>query len=123
MQRGANQSFCRLPGSALLFFIVVLPTCAIQNRAPQGPSATSSTSAPQPLINPDGDISSRKRRHHPRLIYAADADFSEAARRKKISSVTVISLIVGTDGLPREVRVARSAADGVNRSSEGGAVT
>jgi TonB family protein len=46
-------------------------------------------------------------------VYSVDAEFSNAARRKKIEGTVVLGLKVGTDGLPRDVHVVHSAAEGV----------
>src|SRR6202030_475827 len=41
----------------------------------------------------------------PRPIYQAEPEFSEEARKAKYQGVCVLSLIVGTDGLPRNIHV------------------
>jgi len=46
----------------------------------------------------------------PRAIYQAEPEFSEEARKAKYQGVCVLSLIVGTDGLPRNIHVVSSLA-------------
>jgi len=50
----------------------------------------------------------------PKVIYAPDPEFSDKARKKKLSGVCVFSLLVDTQGNPQDVRLVQSAADGVN---------
>lgn len=50
----------------------------------------------------------------PRLIYAPDPRFSEAARAAKTSGVVVVDLIVDTSGMPRNVRVIRTLGHGLD---------
>ena len=48
----------------------------------------------------------------PKLISSVDAEFSEEARRKRVGGETTLELVVGKDGMPRRVRVTKSAAEG-----------
>ena len=85
----------------------------------QQPSKPDNTAQPssdvKPVIDADGTY-----HYHlgngvtpPKLVYSVDAEFSDAARRKKIQGTVVVGLKVGTDGLPRDVHVVHSAAEGV----------
>ncbi len=73
------------------------------------PSAVTS----KPVIDADGNYHIGNGVTAPKLVYTVDAEFSDAARRKKFAGTTVIGLKVGTDGLPRDFHVTRSAAEGV----------
>jgi TonB family protein len=44
----------------------------------------------------------------PRPIHSPDPQYTKEARKAKYQGVCVLSLIVGSDGLPRDVKVARS---------------
>src|SRR5207244_10019637 len=52
----------------------------------------------------------------PRVIFQPDPEYSEEARKAKYQGVCVLSLIVGPDGKPRDLKVSRSLA--VRRSEE-----
>lgn len=41
----------------------------------------------------------------PRAIYAPDPEYTEYARKMKITGTVVLSLTVGTDGLPHDIQV------------------
>src|SRR5438105_10555705 len=43
----------------------------------------------------------------PKATYAPDPEYSEEARKAKYQGTVVLSLIVGADGVPRDIRVAR----------------
>jgi len=45
----------------------------------------------------------------PHATFQPDPDYPDKARRKKQRGTVLVGLIVGTDGLPREVRVDHSA--------------
>jgi TonB family protein len=44
----------------------------------------------------------------PKIVYQTEPEFSEHARKKKIQGSVTLSLIVGTDGSVREVKIERS---------------
>jgi len=53
----------------------------------------------------------------PRPLYSPDAGYSEEARQAKYEGVCVLTLIVGPDGLPWNVRVARSLGMGLDEKA------
>jgi periplasmic protein TonB len=53
----------------------------------------------------------------PRPIYQAEPEFSEEARKAKYQGVCVLSLIVGTDGLPRNIHVVSSLGMGLDEKA------
>jgi len=53
----------------------------------------------------------------PRAIYAPDPEYTEKARRMKISGTVVLSLIVGIDGLPRDVKVEKGLGYGLDEKA------
>src|SRR5436190_14429688 len=53
----------------------------------------------------------------PRVLYAPDPEYSEEARRAKYQGTCVLSLIVGPDGLPRDIRVANSLGMGLDEKA------
>jgi hypothetical protein len=113
MRCGPYRSLC-----CLLVCALSTPTFAAQQPVTPGTGAHPSAVTSKPVIDADGN-------YHigngvigngvaaPKLVYTVDAEFSDAARRKKFAGTTVIGLKVGTDGLPRDVHVTRSAAEGV----------
>ncbi len=53
----------------------------------------------------------------PRPIYAPDPDYSEEARKAKFQGTVVLWMVVGPDGRPRDMRVARSAGMGLDEKA------
>lgn len=53
----------------------------------------------------------------PRAIYAPDPPYTEEARKAKLSGVCVLSLIVGRDGLPRDVQLTRALGSGLDEKA------
>jgi TonB family protein len=53
----------------------------------------------------------------PRVLYSPDPEYSDEARRAKYEGTCVLSLIVGPDGLPRDIRVARSLGMGLDEKA------
>ena len=53
----------------------------------------------------------------PKAIYAPDPEYSEEARKAKYQGQCVLSLIVGPDGKPRDVKVARSLGLGLDEKA------
>ncbi len=55
----------------------------------------------------------------PRAIYAPQPEYSETARKKKISGTVVLSLVVGLDGLPHDIRVEKKLGFGLDEKALG----
>jgi len=53
----------------------------------------------------------------PRAIYAPDPEYSEEARKAKYQGTCVLWLVVGPDGHPRDIRVARSLGLGLDEKA------
>jgi TonB family protein len=53
----------------------------------------------------------------PRGIYTPDPEYSEKARRLKINGTVILSLIVGIDGLPRNVKVEKGIGYGLDENA------
>jgi protein TonB len=53
----------------------------------------------------------------PRTIYAPDPEYSEEARKAKYQGTCVLWLIVGPDGRPRDIRLARSLGLGLDEKA------
>jgi TonB family protein len=50
----------------------------------------------------------------PRPLYAPDPEYSEEARKAKFQGTVILWMVVGLDGRPRDVRVARSVGMGLD---------
>jgi TonB family protein len=50
----------------------------------------------------------------PRAIYAPDPPYDEDARKARYQGTSVLSLIVGSDGQPRNIRVTRALGEGLD---------
>lgn len=68
---------------------------------------------PQPRPNPDANGT-----YHvgdgvtaPKIVYQVEPEFSEKARKQKVTGATRLAFIVETDGHVRDVRVTKSCAD------------
>jgi protein TonB len=53
----------------------------------------------------------------PRAIYAPDPEYSEEARKAKYQGTVVLWMIVGPDGRPRDIKVARSVGMGLDEKA------
>lgn len=53
----------------------------------------------------------------PKVTYQPDPEYSEEARKAKYQGVCVLSLIVGPDGKPRDVKIARSLGLGLDEKA------
>lgn len=117
----------RLPAvmtSALLILGLGIPVSLGISMPMQGQQATAtpeqageqaSTTPPAPRPNPDASG-----KYHigdgvlpPVLTYSVDPEFTDRARRKKLSGTVVLSMLVDAEGNPQDVRVVRSIADTV----------
>jgi TonB family protein len=53
----------------------------------------------------------------PRAIYDPDPEYSDEARRVKYQGVVVLWAVIGADGLPKDIRVARSLGMGLDEKA------
>jgi len=53
----------------------------------------------------------------PRALYQPDPEYSEEARRAKFQGVVVLNVVIGPDGRPRDLRVARSLGMGLDEKA------
>ena len=53
----------------------------------------------------------------PRIIYGPDPEYSKEAQQKKISGTVVLSLTVGTDGLPHDIQVEKKLGYGLDEKA------
>jgi len=53
----------------------------------------------------------------PKAVFAPDPEYSEEARKAKYQGVCVLSLIVGPDGKPRDIHIARSLGLGLDEKA------
>jgi periplasmic protein TonB len=53
----------------------------------------------------------------PKAVYSPDPEYSEEARKAKYQGTVVLSLVVGADGMPRDIKVARSLGLGLDEKA------
>jgi TonB family protein len=53
----------------------------------------------------------------PRLVYGPDPEYSEEARKAKFMGTCALSLVVGPDGRPRDIAIARSVGLGLDEKA------
>jgi protein TonB len=53
----------------------------------------------------------------PKAIFAPDPEYSEEARKAKFMGVCALSLVVGADGRPRDIEIARSVGLGLDEKA------
>jgi TonB family protein len=53
----------------------------------------------------------------PKVIYQPDPEYSEEARKAKFQGTCVLWLVVGADGKPRDIRVARTLGLGLDEKA------
>jgi TonB family protein len=111
MRRGPYRSLYRLLGWGLLACLVLVPVLAQQPSPP--PEKVQPSRDTKPVIDADGTYHAGNGVTLPILVDSVGAEFSDAARRKKIGGAVAVGLKVGTDGVPRDVHVTHSAAEGV----------
>ena len=113
MRQSAGRVFHHAVKPTLFASLALTPTFAAQQLVTSGTAAHPSAVVSKPVIDADGTYHLGNGVTPPKLVYAVDAEFSDAARRKKIGGTVVVGLKVGTDGLPRDLHVVHSAAEGV----------
>ena len=118
MRHSTGRVFHHAVKITLLASLAHTPSFAAQQPVTPGPAALPSAVTSKPVIDPDGTYHSGNGVTPPILVYSVDAEFSNAARRKKIGGDVVVGLKVGTDGLPKDVHVVRSAAEGFTKPKD-----
>ncbi len=113
-------------GRALTLLIVIaiqtMPTRSLVGQTTQKPDPSQQSAPVKPALRPNPNAEGI---YHvgdgvpaPKLIYSVEPEFSEQARKRKISYASVtINFIVKTDGHVRDVKVVKSAADGLPNES------
>jgi len=95
----------------LLVLICLMPLRAM---AQQVPPHTPEDEAKHSEMRPEGV---RDGVTPPRLLKSVSPDYSTEARKKKISAVVMVQLIVGEDGVPQEVHVIQPAGYGLDEQA------
>ncbi|HEY3975063.1 MAG TPA: energy transducer TonB [Candidatus Sulfotelmatobacter sp.] len=88
----------------------------VELESPQEPTAVASPS-PAEINSPDGPVyrvSAENGVIAPKAIYSPEPEFSEKARKAGEQGNVTLSLIVGTDGKPRDVKVSCSSQPDLN---------
>jgi protein TonB len=103
------------PGIIMLGLPLVLATAIAQSQSP----ATATSSAP--------DASSEASAEHiygpkdgvkpPKVTYSHDPEYPKKARGSGKEGTVVLSLVVGSNGLPREVKVLRSLSPDLDEAA------
>lgn len=98
---------CCMHGVTVLF----VPRSMVAAQQSSSADSGARKEAAQPVIDPDGAYHFGHGVTAPKLVYSVDAEFSEAARRKKMGGTVVIALTVLPDGQVTKVHVMRSAGE------------
>jgi len=83
-----------LPAALAIGFLFLPPNSLCQNDATKA--------APEPVYHAGGGVKP------PRATYTPDPTYPRKARKPRHEDTVVLQVIVGGDGLPRDVKVARS---------------
>ena len=81
------------------------------HQQPNLPSAPTPQKEVETNPDPEGIYHPSKEVTVPKLIYSVEPEFSEQARKRKLSGVTTVKFIVNDDGTVRDPHVTKSAAD------------
>jgi TonB family protein len=76
------------------------------------PSKSDSDSRPNP--DASGVYHSGKGVTPPQLIYSVDPEFTDQARKKKLSGTCIVGMVVDSKGNPQDVHVVKSIAEDVS---------
>lgn len=83
---------------------------------PPGPPQPSQSALPKPEI-PKGVYRVGGGVSAPQLTYKAEPTYTEAARKAHLSGAVVLFLVVGTDGVPRDMKVVKSLGLGLDEKA------
>jgi periplasmic protein TonB len=85
---------------AIASSILIIGACSAawqQNK--DGSAGESKTDSALEIYRAGGDVKA------PKAIHTPDAEYSDQARKKKIKGSVIVSMVVDTDGNPRDVKV------------------
>ena len=74
-------------------------------------SASSHAADPQQIYHVGGDVAA------PKLVFAPDPEYTEAARQAKYQGTCILGLIVDADGHPRDIRITRGVGLGLDEKA------
>jgi hypothetical protein len=101
----------------LLLRVEAIPTLAGQTTPPSTPPSSQKPADAHPnpdekgLYHLDKGFAMPKGFIIPKLVYSVEPEFSEKARKAKISADITVRMMVGADGRVDHVRVVKSAGD------------
>jgi TonB family protein len=95
--------------AAVLVF-VTWQIAAAQTQPPADTGSSGPTAAGD-VLKVGGSVSP------PRVTYAPDPEYSEEARRDKFQGTCVLWLVVGPDGMPHNIKVARALGHGLDEKA------
>lgn len=106
----------RLTDKLIICMIVPLFTAGAWAQNDQPPPGTVDKGAPiylhgELVYRVGGDVIA------PRAVYAPDPEYSEEARGAELQGQCLLWMVVGADGKPRDVRIARSLDPGLDEKS------
>ena len=105
---------CRLPFEIALLFCGLVSfaqtTPSSTDQKPESPAADARWTGGK-FFSVGGDVSA------PKAVYRPDPEYSEEARKANYGGTCILWLVVGADGLPYGVRVARSLGHGLDEKA------
>jgi TonB family protein len=94
-----------------ILLVLVLPAYAQTQTSEDTEKSKQSPSTSSGVFRVGGSVSP------PRVTYGPDPEYSDEARKAKYQGVCVLWMIVGADGSPRDVRVARRLGRGLDEKA------
>lgn len=105
---------CAIAAAVVLSAVLGVP-CFAQNAAPVGQSVPAATGAQpqvaQHVYRVGGSVTA------PKLVKHVEPEFSAQARKDKIDGLVMLSLVVGADGFPYDIKVVRAAGHGLDEKA------
>jgi len=102
-------TFSTIGTAILMIGWTAAPIAAHQQ--PNLPSAPTPQKEVETNPDPEGIYHPSKEVTVPKLIYSVEPEFSEQARKRKLTGATTVKFIVNADGTVRDPHVTKSAAD------------
>ena len=108
---------------ALFAAQVAAPAAPASPASPQASGPTVTQAAPKPNPDANGKYHVGDGVTAPQLLYKVDPEFTKKAKKRKINGITIINLIVDTDGNPTNVHVLHSMADSADKKHRAAALS